>query len=198
MKIGIDINEVLRDYIGKLISVYEKYTETQASLPVDSFELEKHFTFDNGIDGFNDFAYRDAAFEIFGSANEINGNIVALNEFLLNIKKEGEHSLKIVSREAMQSIPATYFFLSKTSCKIDEVKFYTKYEKLWDDVDVLITANPRTINAKPEGKICLMVNTAYNKEIESDFKIKDLKEFLNDKELQNKVFKTKVTKFDEI
>ena len=43
-----------------------------------------------------------------------------------------------------------------------------------------------------------MVNTAYNTEVESDFKIKDLKEFLTDKELQDKVFTTKITKFEEI
>lgn len=198
MRIGVDINEVVRDYMGKLISVYEKYTEQEPVLPIDTFELQNHFPFEDGIDGFNNFVYNDAAFEIFGSANEINGQIVALNEFLLELKKEGEHTLKLVSREALQSIPSTYFFLSKTSCKINEVKFYTKYENLWDDVDVLITANPRTINAKPEGKICVMVNTAYNTEVESDFKIKDLKEFLVDKELQDKVFTTKITKFEEI
>ena len=198
MTIGIDINEVLRDYIGKLMSVYEKYCDTKPVLPVDSFELEKHFPFEGGIDEFNEFVYGEAAYEICASANEIDGQMVHLNEFDLSLKKDGEHKVKLVSREALKSVPATYFFLAKTGCNIMDVNFYTKYENLWDDVDVLITANPRVLANKPSDKISVMINTAYNENSDADYNISCLKDFILDKTLQDKVLGTKTTNYEEI
>jgi hypothetical protein len=35
--------------------------------------------------------------------------------------------------------------------------------KKWDGIDVLITANPKALESKPEGKISIKVNASYKK-----------------------------------
>jgi hypothetical protein len=62
----------------------------------------------------------------------------------------------------LKSNPSTFFFLSKTGCKIENIRFVTDYAKKWDGIDVLIT-NPKALESKPEGKISIKVNASYKK-----------------------------------
>ena len=39
------------------------------------------------------------------------------------MKDDEEHEVELVSREAASSIPSTFFFLSKTLCKADKIRF---------------------------------------------------------------------------
>jgi hypothetical protein len=73
----------------------------------------------------------------------------------------------------LKSNPSTFFFLSKTGCKIENIRFVTDYAKKWDGIDVLITANPKALESKPEGKISIKVNASYNKNV-SDYEIDSL------------------------
>jgi hypothetical protein len=67
------------------------------------------------------------------------------------------------------------FFLSKTGCKIENIRFVTDYAKKWDGIDVLITANPKALESKPEGKISIKVNASYNKKnVSADYEIDSL------------------------
>jgi hypothetical protein len=77
MKIGIDINEVLRDFIGQLAYTYEKYIgEVDIDKnPVDSFDLINHFKFKT-IDEMNKFLYLEASLEIFGHADQLHENLM--------------------------------------------------------------------------------------------------------------------------
>jgi hypothetical protein len=120
------------------------------------------------------------------------------NTFLMDIKDEEEHEIEIVSREIDKSIPATYFFLSKTSCRIDKVRFVSDYASKWDGLDVLITANPQTLEAKPSGKISVKVNTTYNKDVVADFEIDSILEFIKNEDLRTKILNTKITTYEEI
>jgi hypothetical protein len=72
MKIGISINEVLRDFIGQFAYTYDKYVaETKLTVKdVTSFDLIEFFKFEN-IDKFNSFLYLEAPLEIFGHAERI-------------------------------------------------------------------------------------------------------------------------------
>lgn len=187
MIIGIDINEVLRDFIGQLDYTYDKYKIPEGAdvdrTPVNSFNLLEHFPF-IGIDELNKFLYEEAALEIFGHADELHDNLInRLNIFNMDIVDDDEHEIWLVSREAINSIPATYFFLSKTGCRISKIRFYTKYENLWDNVDVLITANPLLIENKPDEKIVIKIKSVYNENINGDFEFNTLIDFMNDDEI---------------
>jgi hypothetical protein len=200
MRIGITLNEVLRDYIGQLAYTYDKYVGENGVTEEDitNFNLIEFFKFDD-INKFNTFLYLEAPLEIFGHADQMSDGLMnRFNTFLMDIKDDGEHEIEIVSREIDKSIPATYFFLSKTSCRIDKVRFVNNYASKWDGLDVLITANPQTLEAKPSGKISIKVNTTYNKNIVADFEIDSILDFINNEDLRTKILNTKITTYEEI
>ena len=195
MKIGISINEVLRDYIGQFAYTYEKYIGPTniTSKDVTSFDLIDHFKFDS-VAKLNSFLFLEAPLEIFGHADQLHDGIIThLNEFLSEIDYEGEHEVKIVSREVSKAIPSTLFFLSKTGCKATDIKFVKTHELEWDDVDVLITANPRALEAKPNGKISVKINASYNSDTPSDYQLDNIIEFFRDEELRTKILNPTIT-----
>jgi hypothetical protein len=48
---------------------------------------------------------------------------------------------------------------------------------MWDEVDVLLTANPNLLLDKPKDKIVVKYSTNYNKNIKADYEIETLKDF---------------------
>jgi len=206
-KIGIEINGVLRDTIGKFIQLYEKNmieeNETENNLKsfdvdmsgntdlvieeenfkyeikneVTSLNLMNHFSFRNE-DELYSFTYEDFAMQIFGHAGSSETfTFNDLNEIYLKYRDNNE--LLIVSDEMGRSKPASLFFLSKFGCQLEKVKFYsnTTINSMWDEVDVLLTANPNLILEKPKDKIVVKYITNYNKNIKSDYEIEKLKDF---------------------
>jgi 5'(3')-deoxyribonucleotidase len=200
MKIGISINEVLRDYIGQITYTYDKYIADSniKEGDVTNFNLLEFFKFEN-IDKLNMFLYTEASLEIFGHADQLSDGLINhFNIFLGEIKDEEEHQIELVSREVEKAIPSTFFFLSKTGCKIENIRFVTDYAKKWDGIDVLITANPKALESKPEGKISIKVNASYNKNVSADYEIDSLLEFMKNEEFRNKILNTKITSYEEI
>ncbi|NIQ16123.1 MAG: hypothetical protein GTO02_17545 [Candidatus Dadabacteria bacterium] len=98
----------------------------------------------------------------------------------------------------MSSIPSTLFFLSKLGCKAENIRFVQNYKDKWDGVDVLITANPKALESKPDNKISVKVNATYNNDVNSDFEISSIKEFITDEVLRDKILNTKTVDFEEI
>ena len=201
MKIAISLNEVLRDFIGQFAYTYNKYVaETDITVKdVTSFDLMEFFKFEN-IDKFNSFLYLEAPLEIFGHADQLHDGIInRFNEFLIDIEYEGEHEIELVSREVNKAIPSTFFFLSKTGARPTNIRFVKKYEQKWNNVDVLITANPKALEAKPAGKISVKVKTNYNTDAKADYEIDSILDFFKDEELRNKILKpTITTTYEEI
>jgi hypothetical protein len=209
MKIAISINEVLRDYIGQFIYTYEKYIVPELEKDgkkvsevniedVTSFNLMDHFEFED-INKLNTFLYKEAPLEIFGHADLMSdGLMIHFNRFLSDIKDDEEHEIELVSREVDKSIPATFFFLSKTACLIDKLRFVKNNEDEWGDADVLITANPKSLLKKPNGKLSIKVKSNYNQEIKGDYEIDNILDFINDEDFRNKVLNTKITTYEEI
>jgi len=200
MKIGITINEVLRDFIGQFAYTYNKYIEEIdiTNDDVTSFNLIEHFKFDD-INKLNRFLYLEAPLEIFGHADQMSDGLMNhFNNFLTDIEDEGEHEIILISREVEKSIPSTFFFLSKTGCRIKKIKFVLNYDEKWDDIDVLVTANPQTLELKPSGKISIKVKSSYNKDVVSDYEIDSILDFINNEELRNRILNTKITNYEEI
>lgn len=200
MKIGITINEVLRNFIGQLAFTYEKYigdvdiTEED----VTNFNLIEFFKFDD-VKKLNSFLYLEAPLEIFGHAGQMSDGLMNhFNNFILEMKDDGEHEIELVSLEVDKSIPSTFFFLSKLGAKIPNIRFVSNYEDKWNGVDVLITANPKTLECKPNGKIGVKVNCSYNKDVKADYEIDSILDFIKNEEFRNKILSTKITNYEEI
>ncbi len=48
---------------------------------------------------------------------------------------------------------------------------------MWDEIDILLTANPDLLLNKPKDKIVVKYNTTYNKNVNCEYEIDSLKEF---------------------
>jgi hypothetical protein len=200
MIIGISINEVLRDQIGQFIYTYEKYIQkTDIKEPeVTTTNFMDFFPFDS-IDEYNKFMYLEAPLEIFGHADLVSDGIMThLNNFIMDTKDDGEHEIVITSKEVNRSIPATFFFLSKTGCRIENINFVQDAVDEWKNVDILITANPEALKNKPNGKISVKVKAPYNQNIIGDYEIDTILDFIKDENLRNKILNTKITTYEEI
>jgi hypothetical protein len=190
MKIGIELNGVLRDTLKKIQQEYEKWYlnnpfkeeneeedfKHEVMSDLTSLDIMNHLKFKNE-DELYDFLYKEHTMEIFGHAGSVEpSGLVELNEFYLDMRES--HDIIVVSDEIGKSKPASLFFISKFGCLVESVKFYSEstINSLWDSVDILLTANPKLLLNHPKNKIVIKFNTIYNEDIESDFNISSLKE----------------------
>jgi hypothetical protein len=187
MKIGIELNGVLRDTLRKIQQEYEKWyienpfkEETEFEYKVISdlttLNISEHLTFKDEDDVYN-FLYKEHTMEIFGHAGSVEtSSIMDFNDFYLNMRDE--HDILVVSDEMGKSKPASLFFISKFGCLVETVKFYSEstINSLWDSVDVLLTANPQLLLNHPEGKVVIKYDTTYNSDIKTKYSISKLKE----------------------
>jgi hypothetical protein len=206
MRIGIEINGVLRDTLGKFTQIYTKYlidknndetlkktynvdlsgnteeivsTETfnyEIISDVTSLNLSNHFKFKDE-DELYDFMYKEHAMEIFGHAGSVNYTTMNdFNDFYLEMRDL--YDISIISNEIGKSKPASLFFLSKFGCLTESIKFYSEstINSMWDSIDVLLTANPSLLLNNPEDKVVIKCNTNYNYDIKTQYEISEIKE----------------------
>jgi len=206
MRIGIELNGVLRDTLGKFKQVYEKHLiensevfETLNTYNIDmsggttleekpenfqykilsditSLDLIKHFNFKSSDDLY-DFMYKDHTMEIFGHAGSVEmTSMNDFNDFYLDMRDN--HDILIVSDEVGKSKPASLFFISKFGCLVETVKFYSEstINTMWDSVDILLTANPNLLLNYPKNKKVIKYVTYYNQDIKSEYEIQKLGE----------------------
>lgn len=189
MRIAIDVNGVLRDTLTKIQQVYERwYIDNQIKQTEDedfkyeiisdvtTLDLATHLNFKDEDEIYN-FLYVDHTMEIFGHSPSVEMNtFVDLNDFYFD--NRDNHEILIVSDEIGKSKPATLFFISKFGCQIEKVKFYSKVtlDKLWEELDILVTANPELITNHPEDKKIIKFETKYNENIDCEIRIGNIKE----------------------
>ena len=109
--------------------------------------------------------YQDYLFEIHGAAPMMYKNMdVHVNKFLDKYYDNLKYTL--LSVENRFSIPPTLFFLSKTSCRFNNICFVDKSIDMWDDIDILITTDPEILKlGTPWGKKLIKVKRPYNENI---------------------------------
>ena len=158
MRIGIEVNGVLRDTIGKFTQLYEKHMVDQDpenyigatyTLDIsgntelidqvdDSFKYEIKSEVSSlklrdhfafrSDDELFSFTYEEYAMEIFGHAP-------STETFTFNILNDfyyefrEKNDLIIISDEIGKSKPSTLFFLSKFGCLFEKVFFYSEPTK---------------------------------------------------------------------
>jgi len=163
MRIGIELNGVLRDTLKKIQQEYEKWYlnnpfkeeneeedfKHEVMSDLTSLDIMNHLKFKNE-DELYDFLYKEHTMEIFGHAGSVEpSGLLELNEFYLDMREF--HDIIVVSDEIGKSKPASLFFISKFGCL------------------VLLLNHPKN-------KIVIKFNTIYNEGIETDFNISSLKE----------------------
>lgn len=200
VRIGIEINGVLRDTLGKIEQTYEKFfltltegiEENEEDFKYDkisdltTLDISKHLKFKSDEELY-EFLYEEFPMEIFGHAQSSEYTTFNdLNDIYLDYRDNFD--FLIVSDEIGKSKPASLFFLSKFGCLLEKIKFYSNLtiDSMWDEVDVLITSNPELLLNHPEGKKIIKYQTIYNENIEVDDIITNLKELTDKiKKLEN-------------
>jgi hypothetical protein len=190
MRIGIELNGVLRDTLKKIQQEYEKWYidnpfkeesefEYKVISDLTSLNIMNHLSFKNDEELY-DFLYKEHTMEIFGHAGSVeNSGMMDLNDFYLNMRDY--HDILIVSDEIGKSKPSSLFFISKFGCLVETIKFYSEFtiNSMWNSIDILLTANPNLLLNYPKDKEVIKFNTSYNKEIETKNSISNLKELTN-------------------
>ena len=187
MKIGIELNGVLRDTLKKIEQEYEKWYidnpfkeesefEYKVLSDLTSLDILTHLSFKDEDELYN-FLYKEHTMEIFGHAGSVEvSGMMDFNNFYIDMRDS--HDILIVSDEIGKSKPASLFFISKFGCLVETVKFYSEstINSMWDSIDVLLTANPKLLLEHPENKTVIKFNTNYNSEINIEHSISSIKE----------------------
>ena len=196
VKIGIELNHVLRNINKQLLKYYAKAYEP--TMEIDTMDDKKdvlseyiHFSDSHMQD---EFMYIEYPYEIFGCAKLMDSNLgVELNTWmheLSNIEDE-EFVLGLYSMdEAGLSIQSTFFFLSRIGCRVRSMVFPKNEKEVWDNFDVVITANKRFLeNGKPEGKKVVLIEREFNEEVKdkADFVYQDASAVFADLSLLDKL-----------
>ena len=125
--------------------------------------------------------------ELFGHAPSTELNTFnILNDIYFELRDKND--LVIVSNEIGKSKPATLFFISKFGCLLEKIVFFSEYTKknMWNEVDILLTADPILLLEKPSDKKVIKYVTSYNNNVECEFEITSISEFT---ELIKKILK---------
>lgn len=194
MKICFTLDDVIRAKTQQIGKMYQKYIDPEVKL--DELDLENQsineaLGFDS-IAEYRKFLYEDYAFEIFAEAPVIERMLdKKLNLWHIDVShKDFSQPVDVMlanPREFNASIGFTYFFLSQIATRIREVFFPLDYVEIWNKCDVLVTADNYLLEAKPEGKIAIKIETDYNKNSEADYTYESLSAFLDDKEIFKKL-----------
>ena len=188
MRIGIELNGVLRDTLKKIQQEYEKWyldnpfkedeekSKYEVISDLTTLDIMKHLKFKDDDELYN-FLYKEHTMEIFGHAGSVEvSSMMDFNDFYLNMRDD--HDILIVSDEIGKSKPASLFFISKFGCLVENVKFYSEstINSMWSSIDILLTANPHLLLNYPTEKIVIKYETSYNKHIEVEHSITKIKE----------------------
>ena len=175
---GVEQIQIMKDDIPEDMSPTEYQVDEDGKSVADPFLFKTESKEYTAKEQYEKFMYEDFLFEIFGSAPQLyRGLDLHINEFISKFK---DLQITIVSKENLQTIPPTLFFLGKSMMRFKNYKFYDKFEDYWDDCDILITTNPELLVNIPEGKTVIKIKRPYNKEIKSDYEYINLYDLIKD------------------
>lgn len=144
----------------------------------DPCGLTSEFAFENPEE-FNNFLYQSMSFEVFAKTNVAYKNAMEDFNNLVNFFESNGIELDIVSMEKGNSKPATLFFLSREKCKPKNIRFVDSYIKIWDEYQIVITADKYLIlNKRPRRKL-FKIETPQNKDLNFGLSCQNLKDVLN-------------------
>ena len=197
MKIAVDINDVLRKYTANFGEYFKKGYDNDINLDeveITTNDLSQVFPFRSKYD-YEKFVYEDYSWELFAKCDSCSKGLGAaftnwVTKDLQNIDLDEPIEVMLVSpMEYGITIPSTYWFISKIGARVREVYFPLDSSTIWDKCDILITANPKLLAMKPEGKKTVKIKTDYNKDVEADFEFNKMIDFLEDNGNTESLFK---------
>lgn len=192
MKICFTLDDVIRAKTVQIGKIYKKNIDCDIdldSLDFSTNDYQEIFSFKTKAE-WQKFLYSDYAYEIFGEAPVTTKGVdKEFNLWLISLQDLDEEVEVMLANpfEFNASIGFTCFFLSKIATRVREMAFPADSSDIWDKCDVLVTADPKLIEEKPEGKICVKINMPYNKDLKSDYSFDSLSEAIKDNNMLKKI-----------
>lgn len=191
MRVCFTLDDVLRAKTRQFGKIYKKAFKADDdyldSRDFTTNDLSTVFDFESR-DKYNEFLYKDYPFEIFAEAPVMERMLdKRFNLWLLKAAddKNGTKMEFSISNpyEFNTSIGFTCFFLSQVATRIREFYFPVNSSDIWERCDVLVTADPKLLKEKPEGKLSIKINAPYNKDIDADIVYDSLSDLINDEKI---------------
>lgn len=195
MKICFTLDDVIRAktrQFGKILAKSRGLEEdAYADVDINTNNLGKVFAFDSTTD-YQEFLYKDYPFEVFAEAPVMERMLdKRFNLWTLDIEnKEGCEDIEFMLANPFEfnaSIGYTCFFLSQIATRIREFYFPKNSSDIWNKCDVLVTADPKLLAEKPEGKKSVKIEAPYNKDSEADLTYESLSKLIEDEEFTEKL-----------
>ena len=195
MEIYVSIDGVLRNFINRFHYHYEQaYIDVEnteentfeysVSDPIYNDDLMNYFKFQSKEE-FEFFTYIEYPMELFGhSPLSYNGVINDLNKFVYENK---DKNITLVGLDEYgKARPATFFFLSRHGCMVNNIKFIKTEDisKEWDIADVWISDNKKIMDLCPKDKVFKLFKTKYNEYFTSDNVLDKLVENQSDTDIK--------------
>ena len=191
MKIAIDLNDVVRDYSRNFVKYYKKgidHSFDEEGVEFYTNEMSILLPFQSN-EQYRRFVYEDYAFELFSKCPPVEKDLPRdLNSWVeFDLLDEDIETMIVSPMECDLTIQSTYSFLAKIGSRVREVYFPIDSTTVWDKCDVLITANPRFLDNKKEGKIAVKINKEYNVHCPSDMEYNSLYDIIRDEKFIEKI-----------
>lgn len=188
MRICITLDDVIRAKTKTFGKVYKKYHDKDidlSTIDLDTNDMCKAFGFKDRNE-YNKFVYEDYPFELFAEAT-VTERMVDKQFNLWHIAmadKYGDDVEVVLANpyEFNTSIGYTCFFLSQIATRVREFYFPKNSSDIWNKCDVLVTADPKLLQEKPEGKTAVKISMPYNEDIKSDYEFDGFGDFLKEGE----------------
>ena len=171
IRIGIELNDVVRNINKQILKYYQK--DIDPSLDLDEVDEKddvfKYAKFDSNKSK-NEFIYIDYPYEIFGCAKTITKDLqVEMNNWLSELTNYEDDDVEIYFyslNEESLTIQSSYFFLSKIGTRVRKVIFPRDLNDLTKDTDVIVTANEKVVGFLDgkKGIYSILINNNINSE----------------------------------
>lgn len=195
MRICITLDDVIRAKTRQFGKMLEK-AKLKTQEEIENVELTTNNlceVFGMQRNDYNKFLYEDYPFEVFAEAPVMEKMLdKKLNLWTLSMQndeqfEEGVDFIIANPFEFNTSIGFTCFFLSQIATRVREFYFPKDSSTIWDRCDVLITADPKLLDCKPEGKVSVKIEAPYNEDNEADFTYESLTKLIEDEDFGKKI-----------
>ena len=171
MKIKVDVDGVLRDFIWKLQQVYYEDFPNHEMRYVDAWDLKKFFPIGEGI---YDYAFNFKAEEILINAPPYRGQLEALRRFM--DRKGDDFSLIIVSTQLEGNEEYTRIWLDRNRVPCDDLIFTKEKSKAPGRI-LLDDAYHNLNEVAKAGQIAVCQTRPWNRSARFP-KVRNMREFL--------------------
>jgi len=194
IKIGIELNGVVRNVNKQILKYYQK--DINPSLDLDETDEKddvfKYAKFESLTDK-NDFIYIDYPYEIFGCAKTMSKDLpMLMNNWLSELTNYEDDDVEIsffsLDEEAL-TIQSSYFFLSKIGTRVRQIVFPKNVDDIKEAYNVIISANKNVLDffENNDGTYVVQISNKTNEKCKSNKKYDSLDDVIKDEEFLKEV-----------